>query len=620
MISENYIPAEIIIRDENGDYDANAPNPVNGYPQFMGDYPEPKVTKSKIPDICPPVDANTDSSEITRPPRPPGKKLGPFFQFITTDLDRKLWIGSALVFRHVDFNQPHIEFDCDVRIDYQWEILYENLFDLRAYRIHLFIELLSGEGDDEIKWTLDWHDEKTRGSFIIARLDQKWRGGFFSCNGFDAYVPDNIASNLTYSNVWKHLLSVHENQPLHFLLWGGDQNYIDFLFEDIPFLRAWLNMEWNARWTTDFRHDVRQQIEEYHFNTYVENWHRRSEIRQALSSIPSLMMWDDHDIFDGAGSYPPLLHDSPMMMGLFSVAQKMRLLFQHHTTIEKARQHYLFGYNGFNFLARCGKSLTVLGADQRTERDTKTVQHDETWNMIFEKLENELHGSKHLIVLFPVPFSFIRVRIAETIFERIKNLPNKLRKLPVVKQTNSIFGLPELYDDLLDEWTHENHIDERNRILQRFQNFSQQTKIRVTFFSGDVHCCGVSRFQTKHQSQQLSPIHDSKLMYQIISSAIVNMPPSKNAIRMAHRFQTKWQPIENTQEEIIDFFDRKPENGKKAFHKKFRPNRNWCFFEEQPSIQRETSDLKVRFWLESIHQNKDGREFSSYDLIIPNLI
>jgi len=109
-------------------------------------------------------------------------------------------------------------------------------------------------------------------------------------------------------------------------------------------------------------------------------------------------------------------------------------------------------------------------------------------------------------------------------------------------------------------------------------------------------------------------------MYQIISSAIVNMPPSKNAIRMAHRFQTKWQPIENTQEEIIDFFDRKPENGKKAFHKKFRPNRNWCFFEEQPSIQRETSDLKVRFWLESIHQNKDGREFSSYDLIIPNLI
>ena len=63
------------------------------------------------------------------------------------------------------------------------------------------------------------------------------------------------------------------------------------------------------------------------------------------------MMWDDHDIFDGAGSYPPLLHDSPMMMGLFMAAQKMRLLFQHHTTMaEKAREHQLFGHQGYNFI------------------------------------------------------------------------------------------------------------------------------------------------------------------------------------------------------------------------------------------------------------------------------
>ena len=36
-------------------------------------------------------------------------------------------------------------------------------------------------------------------------------------------------------------------KKLHYilLLWGGDQNYIDFIFEDVPFLRAWLNMEWN---------------------------------------------------------------------------------------------------------------------------------------------------------------------------------------------------------------------------------------------------------------------------------------------------------------------------------------------------------------------------------------
>ncbi len=128
--------------------------------------------------------------------------------------------------------------------------------------------------------------------------------------------------------------------------------------------------------------------------------------------------------------------------------------------------------------------------------------------MIFDRLENELDGVKHLIALVPVPFSFIRVHIAETIFERFKNLPNKWRRIPPVKQTNSIFGLPELYDDLLDEWTHRAHIEERNRVLVRLQQIAEEKKVRITYFSGDVHCCGISRFQTKG-SHRPSPIHDA---------------------------------------------------------------------------------------------------------------
>ncbi|CAF1144586.1 unnamed protein product [Rotaria sordida] len=58
------------------------------------------------------------------------------------------------------------------------------------------------------------------------------------------------------------------------------------------------------------------------------------------------------------------------------------------------------------------------------------------------------------------------------------------------KQVNSIFGLPGTYDDLLDEWTHVNHITERNDVLQCFQNFAEINKIQVTFFSSGVHCCG----------------------------------------------------------------------------------------------------------------------------------
>jgi hypothetical protein len=680
MEQPNRNNAENGIKDKNGDLDVNAPNPVNIAPKFMGDYPQPKPTTSKIPEIASSTETGTEPRSISHPPRPPEPALGPFFQFISTDLNKMLWMGSALIFRHVSFAQPNIEFISDAKVDYNWEILYENIFDLRAYRVNLFIELRPGEGDDKIIWEIDWNDNKTNGSFFIARGNQKWRGGFFSCNGFDAYVPEQVASNLTYSNVWNHLLSVHEETPLHLLLWGGDQNYIDFIFEDIPFLRAWIKMEWNEKWTTDFRDDLKEEVEQYHFNTYTENWDRRSEVRKALTSIPSLMMWDDHDIFDGAGSYPPLLHDSPVMMGLFLAAQKMRLLFQHHTTFEKAREHHMFGHQGYNFFARCGQSLAIIGADGRTERDTQTVQHENTWKMIFDKLENNLDGVEHLLVLFPIPFSFVRIRIAESINERLKNLPNKWRRVPLIKQTNSIFGLPELYDDLLDEWTHAAHIEERNRALLRFQQIAKEKKVRITYLSGDVHCCGMSRFQTKG-SHRPPPINDAKLMYQIISSAIVNMPPSKMAIRVAHHFKTKWDPIDNTEEEVIDFFDRKPENGRKAFHKKFRPNRNWCYFEQcsniissnvtvvqtrrlhcfpskenlimpinlgpasnqegkgsqQPPIhdhshrkfcheliqtdqqQIGTNGLNIRLWLESAEKHPDGRQFVGYNLLIPNL-
>ncbi|CAF0795217.1 unnamed protein product [Adineta ricciae] len=642
---------------------ANDPNPVNPNPQSNTDCPPPRQHTTKIKAMPLPSNTNAKTPSISRPPRKPGPALGPYYHFISTDLNRMLWLGSALIFREISYDRPQIEFTSEAKLDFNWEILYDNIFNMRAYRVNISIELRHGDGDDRIGWKIDWSDRITEGAFHIARYNQKWRGGFFSCNGFDATVSEQAKSHLIFENVWEHLNSIHGQVSLHLLIWGGDQTYIDFIFEDIPFLKDWVDMEWNAKWTCDFRDDLREQVEEYHFNTYVENW-ERPEVKNALASIPSLMMWDDHDIFDGAGSYPPLLHDSPMMTGLFKTAQRMRLLFQHHTTVEKARDHGLFGYQGYNFLTLCGPNLAILGADARTERTAEVVQDELTWNMIFDRLDKQIQNIPHLIILFPVPFSFLRLKVAETCFEHIKNLPNKCRQLPLVKQTNSIFGLPELYDDLLDEWTHDAHIDERNRALRRFQELAQKKRVRITFFSGDVHCCGISRFKT-HSKTNPPSIYDPKLMYQVISSAIVNLPPPRTAIHIAHLVKTTWYPIENTKEELVDFFQCQPETGKRILHRKILPNRNWCYFEQCDDIDpviytttetgcfrrcfasknrttpeagpisrsaeslaradigqvhSATQTLKVRLWIESGRKHRPGREFVHYDLLIPNLI
>ena len=130
------------------------------------------------------VDENNEFSganivrPINRPPKPPGDALGPYYQFLTTDLEKMQWIGSVLIFRHVSYERPKVEFTSDVKIDYDWEVLYENVFNLCAYRINLRIELPGGEGDEKILWKIDWGDFSSNGLFHIARYDQKWAWRF----------------------------------------------------------------------------------------------------------------------------------------------------------------------------------------------------------------------------------------------------------------------------------------------------------------------------------------------------------------------------------------------------------------------------------------------------------
>lgn len=531
--------------------------------------------------------AETQSPGVNRPPKSPGDYCGPYWQFITTQGDE--YRCSALLFRYTHLEKPRLDLETDNGAKTtvtDWEVLYEDIFGMTAWRINLTVQLSGSDQDTNVSWRVTWpHEDKEdcieNGRFAVANNGAQWRGGFFSCNGFDATVPVDLAKQLTYTNVWKHLGSVHLERPLHLLIWGGDQNYIDFIFDDVPFLKRWVSMEWNAKWKHEFSAKTEAEVSRYHFNTYMENW-ERPEVKLALANVPSLMSWDDHDIFDGAGSYPPLLHDSPVMSGLFLCAQRFRLLFQHHTTPDLARKHHLFGHRGHNFISQCGPRLSVLLTDGRTERNPETIQADESWKMIFDRLETEIPSTtEHLLAVFAVPLSFVRIKLAESIFELLKNAPNKIRQLPGVKGTNSIFGLPELYDDLLDEWTHKAHIDERNRAIQNFQNFAAKTQTRVTFLSGDVHCTALSRFRTTpvRGEKELTPIEDPKLMYQVVSSAIVNMPPPRNALRAYHYLGTKWHPFGDTEEEFMNFFERMPEGGRKLMHRKIMPNRNWCYFE-----------------------------------------
>jgi hypothetical protein len=105
------------------------------------------------------------------------------------------------------------------------------------------------------------------------------------------------------------------------------------------------------------------------------------------------------------------------MLGLFRSAHKFRLLFQHHTTEALAASHGFFGVQSQNFLGQCGPRLSIVMPDGRSERNHLQVHEKASMDQIFKKMNTEIpETTQHLIVVFAVPFSFIRVPAAESAF------------------------------------------------------------------------------------------------------------------------------------------------------------------------------------------------------------
>ena len=44
---------------------------------------------------------------------------------------------------------------------------------------------------------------------------------------------------------------------------------IDFIFEDIPFLKRWIELDWDTKWKHEWSEETSRQAAEYYFNTYA---------------------------------------------------------------------------------------------------------------------------------------------------------------------------------------------------------------------------------------------------------------------------------------------------------------------------------------------------------------
>ncbi|KAK4992604.1 hypothetical protein LTR50_000937 [Elasticomyces elasticus] len=533
-----------------------------------------------------------------------GVYFGPYLRYTNMDLERGLWLGSILLI--TDAPQPptiHIHQSVD---------LSPNPRQLKANPIHshlrwIFyrydIDLLM-EDEHAAKWTyaITSHLGCTRYEFLVAgRHETSWRFIAHSGNDFALSVNANERTKLGgVGLMWKDILQRHvECGGFHAQLGLGGQIYADRLWKEVPMLKQWTAMSGkenrkNAPWTAKCEDDVSHA----YFHYYTSHFDQ-PHLREAFAQIPHVLQLDDHDIFDGYGSYPDYMQFSNMFKNIGRIGIDMYLLFQHHTTHEILRNVnndldlFTITGQGWHFIKFLGPAVVVVGPDTRSERNTHQVMAGPTYQGLFPKVATLPPSVQHCIWMIPVPLVYPRLEAAEQIAhtmatgkkavtgtfnmlgkvtssvagvvgakgvvgEGFSSVKKAVGKSGLMSGILSPFGDIDILDELRDQWTHESKDLERTYIIRTLQGIAHNKSLRMTFFSGSVNCCGAGLVH--------DPSHpsDHKTMYQVIASSVVNAPPSSYVLRMLHNSKPLYIPANghrstpsmptDTKEDMMEIF------------------------------------------------------------------
>lgn len=345
------------------------------------------------------------------------------------------------------------------------------------------------------------------------------RMAYASCNGFSS--PSLMKGVADKNALWTRLLNLHNGRerinqrsfgPYHLLLMGGDQVYSDTLWQDpgCPDMVAWSQLPRDARRQAPWTAALQTQVTGFFESLYLRQW-SQPEVAEVLATLPSVMMWDDHDIFDGWGSYPGPDHDCPVYQGVFAVARTFFALFQRHSLVGTPPPCTLPKQAAFTAGYRMGR-VGLLALDMRSERSPERssagnlqcaqVLSERSWQAAYQWLDAQ-KGLTHLLVMSSIP-------VVHPSFELLEKM---LGVLP---------GQQELEDDLRDHWTSLPLRAERLRLIHRLFQFSQDTGCRVTVLSGDVHVAALGVLESRRSATDTH----AQVITQLTSSGVVHPPPA----------------------------------------------------------------------------------------------
>lgn len=311
------------------------------------------------------------------------------------------------------------------------------------------------------------------------------RIAYASCNGLERGDAERPAEERNL--MWRRLAAEHARAPFALLLHGGDQLYADEASGAHPTLAAWAESAMDERDAFVFDEEVERCATRFFVERYVALY-AQPDVAPLLATAPSLMMWDDHDIFDGWGSQPPALLDSAVGRGLFAVARRAFLLFQHASSPDEGAPGESLSH-ATNF-----PGFAVLAPDLRSERRPDRVIGMQGWPLLERQLE-AAEGTERVLLMSSVPLLGPRLSLVE----RLIGIVPKLRRYE---------------DDLRDQWQSRAHRAEWRRLLGRLERLAR-AGVDVTVLSGEIHLA----------SRGEMPLGEGTTLHQLIASGIAHPAP-----------------------------------------------------------------------------------------------
>ncbi|KAL9650594.1 hypothetical protein ABK040_006395 [Willaertia magna] len=442
-------------------------------------------------------------------------------------------------------------------------------------------------------------------SFHLPINQQNLHFLFGSCNSYERNVT-----------IWDHINNIHQQQPYHLAVLGGDQIYNDGVF-NIPSIKEnWLQFKTERLGykkinkeiylKTQPTDEIRKDIENFYFNNYLNIFGHK--MKRFYSSIICISLADDHDYYDGKGSYDDC---PPMMQCIDKIATQFILLFQYHMSFDDLFENkQFFNRNALNICnVFYSFGISIMMIDTRSERTINQFVSKGNQELIRKKLMEvaKMKQVQKIYFVTGVPIIFPAITKLRKLVDVLFNtsidsnsiLPWNFTKesLRYLLNLDSPMGTLEARDDLIDHWSDKNHLKERDLFLEMLLEVVLKHKKQLTLLGGDVHTATSGSIKDKKTK--------NVLISQIVSSAFTSTPPPKRIQDIVSRTGSEDITIQGKKYESITFGVKR--NGK---IEKLLERGNWTDINCQIS---QNDVLEVKEVLYTL--TEDGKELEIFDFV-----